>query len=135
MPVVGKRSSEVKVLGGRLFPLWFKGMAGLLILLLGVVAATDRVLAAEPFPEVQARAHVVMEFDSGLVLDAHRADEPLPPASLTEMMTGYLVLEKIRSGEIDWADPVDRKSTRLNSSHVKISYAVFCLKKKKRKIN
>src|SRR5207302_3635365 len=28
---------------------------------------------------------------------------------------------------------VDRKSTRLNSSHVKISYAVFCLKKKKNK--
>src|SRR5690606_39687843 len=27
--------------------------------------------------------------------------------------------------------PIDRKSTRLNSSHVKISYAVFCLKKKK----
>src|SRR5439155_13037043 len=29
----------------------------------------------------------------------------------------------------------DRKSTRLNSSHVAISYAVFCLKKKKIKIN
>src|SRR5690349_23422489 len=28
----------------------------------------------------------------------------------------------------------DRKSTRLNSSHVEISYAVFCLKKKKKKI-
>src|SRR5207302_7347564 len=28
----------------------------------------------------------------------------------------------------------DRKSTRLNSSHVKISYAVFCLKKKKKKM-
>src|SRR5436305_11796846 len=28
----------------------------------------------------------------------------------------------------------DRKSTRLNSSHVRISYAVFCLKKKKEKI-
>src|SRR5690606_40671363 len=28
---------------------------------------------------------------------------------------------------------IDRKSTRLNSSHVKISYAVFCLKKKKKK--
>src|SRR5699024_12197970 len=27
-------------------------------------------------------------------------------------------------------DPVDRKSTRLNSSHVSISYAVYCLKKK-----
>src|SRR5690606_128034 len=31
------------------------------------------------------------------------------------------------------AKQVDRKSTRLNSSHVKISYAVFCLKKKKKK--
>src|SRR5690606_41821957 len=30
-------------------------------------------------------------------------------------------------------DKVDRKSTRLNSSHVKISYAVFCLKKKSTK--
>src|SRR5690606_40948927 len=29
-----------------------------------------------------------------------------------------------------WARRRDRKSTRLNSSHVKISYAVFCLKKK-----
>src|SRR5258708_15091820 len=41
----------------------------------------------------------------------------------------------------DWAfDPftvngVDRKSTRLNSSHQIISYAVFCLKKKKNKYN
>src|SRR5437868_10124190 len=30
---------------------------------------------------------------------------------------------------------VDRKSTRLNSSHVSISYAVFCLKKKNKKIH
>src|SRR5690554_7358164 len=29
---------------------------------------------------------------------------------------------------------LDRKSTRLNSSHVRISYAVFCLKKKKKNI-
>src|SRR5690606_42062663 len=35
------------------------------------------------------------------------------------------------AGEEDVSlDPQDRKSTRLNSSHVKISYAVFCLKKK-----
>src|SRR5215475_14648988 len=32
-------------------------------------------------------------------------------------------------------DRLDRKSTRLNSSHVKISYAVFCLKKKKKNIH
>src|SRR5258707_11716407 len=33
---------------------------------------------------------------------------------------------------INLASKVDRKSTRLNSSHANISYAVFCLKKKKR---
>src|SRR3712207_7366103 len=46
-------------------------------------------------------------------------------------------------GEIEvWGDGkqtrsfmyVDRKSTRLNSSHANISYAVFCLKKKKKKL-
>src|SRR5256885_10407468 len=35
------------------------------------------------------------------------------------------------SEEEDGCRPVDRKSTRLNSSHLVISYAVFCLKKKK----
>src|SRR3712207_7903563 len=33
---------------------------------------------------------------------------------------------------IDIHQPTDRKSTRLNSSHANISYAVFCLKKKKK---
>src|SRR5438477_7744652 len=33
----------------------------------------------------------------------------------------------------DWQKLRDRKSTRLNSSHMSISYAVFCLKKKKKK--
>src|SRR5690349_24074802 len=33
--------------------------------------------------------------------------------------------------ELARRDPLDRKSTRLNSSHVEISYAVFCLKKKR----
>src|SRR5699024_12804137 len=34
--------------------------------------------------------------------------------------------------EVFWGIIKDRKSTRLNSSHVSISYAVFCLKKKKK---
>src|SRR2546430_11594113 len=48
------------------------------------------------------------------------------------------ILEEHRQLEKDLfrlADPMppDRKSTRLNSSHSQISYAVFCLKKKKHK--
>src|SRR5436190_17754623 len=38
-----------------------------------------------------------------------------------------LTWAQVRIGEF----PIDRKSTRLNSSHTVISYAVFCLKKKK----
>src|SRR5437588_2247532 len=41
-----------------------------------------------------------------------------------------------KTSAVDWRvsvgdSPIDRKSTRLNSSHTVISYAVFCLKKKK----
>src|SRR5690554_7589070 len=43
--------------------------------------------------------------------------------SIPENTTG---MELLKYGQ-------DRKSTRLNSSHVRISYAVFCLKKKKRR--
>src|SRR3989442_9094527 len=40
-----------------------------------------------------------------------------------------------RRGKFAGYRPEDRKSTRLNSSHVRISYAVFCLKKKKKKVH
>src|SRR3712207_9506789 len=43
----------------------------------------------------------------------------------TPVLTATLFLTRTNSG--------DRKSTRLNSSHANISYAVFCLKKKKKK--
>src|SRR5256885_12617830 len=39
--------------------------------------------------------------------------------------------EEILRGNVKENDQIDRKSTRLNSSHLVISYAVFCLKKKK----
>src|SRR5947209_4649492 len=39
--------------------------------------------------------------------------------------------ETVRETEVLQVGQVDRKSTRLNSSHANISYAVFCLKKKK----
>src|SRR5690242_21553251 len=48
----------------------------------------------------------------------------------------HIVLEQIRIGAGSTLDQEqydkDRKSTRLNSSHMSISYAVFCLKKKKK---
>src|SRR5690554_97666 len=50
-----------------------------------------------------------------------------------EDVTGIILnLKKVRFKRIV-EEFEDRKSTRLNSSHVRISYAVFCLKKKKKK--
>src|SRR3712207_8261924 len=40
----------------------------------------------------------------------------------------------VYTSELDHSAGGDRKSTRLNSSHANISYAVFCLKKKKKNI-
>src|SRR5256885_9946930 len=46
-------------------------------------------------------------------------------------MTAELDDAKIQKLESELDPEIDRKSTRLNSSHLVISYAVFCLKKKK----
>src|SRR3712207_425454 len=53
-----------------------------------------------------------------------------PSQKDTDKDSGEPPFEPVRTGYQD-RDP-DRKSTRLNSSHANISYAVFCLKKKKR---
>src|SRR5688572_31528984 len=64
---------------------------------------------------------------------------PVEPQVRREILLGRVVLqqrvEKDAGREADPHAPLDqrdRKSTRLNSSHSQISYAVFCLKKKKK---
>src|SRR5256884_6359060 len=54
------------------------------------------------------------------------ASKPIPPMRSTSLLVRRCVLLR-RSTRV-----IDRKSTRLNSSHGYISYAVFCLKKKKK---
>src|SRR5262245_64487231 len=52
--------------------------------------------------------------------------------ALVEMIDGIAPLSLLQR---NITQEIDRKSTRLNSSHLGISYAVFCLKKKKKKIS
>src|SRR3712207_8967714 len=63
---------------------------------------------------------------AGLRLDR---DDPALPAG--QPGNGCLSSGHVQIGDDVIALAVDRKSTRLNSSHANISYAVFCLKKKK----
>src|SRR5258708_18635119 len=55
--------------------------------------------------------------------------------SVGASMTSYALDSSVMRNSLRmsaWSSAIDRKSTRLNSSHQIISYAVFCLKKKKK---
>src|SRR5699024_189439 len=57
--------------------------------------------AAEAF-DLEAESAILVDAETGKVLYAKNADMALPPASMTKMMTEYLVWEAIESGDIDW---------------------------------
>src|SRR5688572_31670776 len=59
--------------------------------------------------------------------------ESIAPVMLPHLIRRPITMERFHRG-IEAPGFLDRKSTRLNSSHSQISYAVFCLKKKKKKI-
>ena len=61
---------------------------------------------AIPAPQLDSTAYVLMDYDSGQVLAQSNGDRPLPPASLTKMMTSYLVEQALRSGRLKPTDPV-----------------------------
>ena len=67
--------------------------------------AAQTALAGSP-PALPAKAWLLMDFDSGEVLASANADEPLPPASLTKMMTSYMVEQALRSGKLKQTDLV-----------------------------
>ena len=63
-------------------------------------------------PAIAAKAWLLMDFDSGELLASANVDEPLPPASLTKMMTSYIVEQALRSGKLK---PTDLVSVSQNA--------------------
>ncbi|MBB1485508.1 D-alanyl-D-alanine carboxypeptidase family protein [Oceanospirillum sediminis] len=57
-------------------------------------------------PKLAASSYVLMDADSGQILVEHDADKQLPPASLTKMMTAYMVEAEIAKGSITPDDQV-----------------------------
>ncbi len=62
--------------------------------------ATTTDANGQTVPVLANKAWVLMDFDSGRILAGSNADEPLPPASLTKMMTSYLVEQGLKSGKL-----------------------------------
>ncbi len=58
-------------------------------------------------PEMAASAYVLIDADSGKILTSQNAEQRLPPASLTKIMTSYVAESEIRNGTIHLDDEVD----------------------------
>ncbi|APE31945.1 serine-type D-Ala-D-Ala carboxypeptidase [Halomonas aestuarii] len=69
-------------------------------------------------PQLAASSWILMDADSGRVLAEHNADERLSPASLTKLMTAYLVERELDQGNITSADlvPISEKAWRTGGS-------------------
>ncbi|MBM7455123.1 D-alanyl-D-alanine carboxypeptidase (penicillin-binding protein 5/6) [Oceanisphaera litoralis] len=68
-------------------------------------AQTQGPMIPEP-PAIAAKSYVLMDYASGQVLVSHQADETLPPASLTKMMTSYILGQALQEGKVKRDDLV-----------------------------
>lgn len=82
------------------------GSVLLLALVPAVNAAEAQAPAAPAAPAVEARAWILMDYASGKVLAEGNADEKLDPASLTKLMTSYVVGQALKAGKIHLNDKV-----------------------------
>ena len=83
----------------------FKIFPLMLIICLIMAMAAPSAFALED-PEINAKAAVLVDLDSGKVLYGHNQDQQRAPASLTKIMTVLLTLEAVDSGRIGLADIV-----------------------------
>jgi D-alanyl-D-alanine carboxypeptidase (penicillin-binding protein 5/6) len=73
------------------------------------LAAVATVLAATPIPtppSVPARAYLLEDYQTSRVLASDHADDRMEPASLTKLMTAYIVFTELRSGRLKQSDMV-----------------------------
>ena len=77
----------------------------LVLLLLPLSALANASLVPSP-PTINADSYLVIDFDTGAVLVEHNADLQLPPASLTKLMTAYILAEEVELGRLSLSDSV-----------------------------
>lgn len=90
-------------------------------LVFGALIATTAHSQDVPIPAVPqfaAKSYYLLDFSSGKILAEHNANEPLEPASLTKLMTAYVVFKALRNGSVHLEDrvPVSEKAWRTQGS-------------------
>ncbi|PLP47323.1 serine-type D-Ala-D-Ala carboxypeptidase [Klebsiella variicola] len=83
-----------------------RGLAAGCALLFLIAPAVQAAEQLPDAPSIDARAWILMDYASGKVLSEGNADEKLDPASLTKIMTSYVVGQAIKAGKIKLTDMV-----------------------------
>jgi D-alanyl-D-alanine carboxypeptidase (penicillin-binding protein 5/6) len=81
---------------------WLQAVGAVLVLAAAPVAAQEA--ASVSPPKLAFKSHYLVDFATDRVLAANAADVPLPPASLTKLMTAYVVFAALETGRIQLAD-------------------------------
>lgn len=79
---------------------------GTIVLLLVTAYSVRGNIILPKAPDLSAKGYILMDAASGRVLVESNADESLPPASLTKVMTGYVVAAELETGRINLEDEV-----------------------------
>jgi D-alanyl-D-alanine carboxypeptidase (penicillin-binding protein 5/6) len=93
-----------------------------LVLALLAIFSTNLLLAAAAIipraPEIAATSYILLDAKTGHIIVEKNADEALPPASLTKIMTAYIAVEEILSGNLRLDDEVhiSEKAWRMEGS-------------------
>src|SRR5690554_1805138 len=97
----------------------FLTLIAVLAVTVSPIASANPVLIPSP-PEVNASSYILMDSVTGKVIVEHNADERLPPASLTKMMTAYLVEKSLDRGDVSVDDqvPVSVKAWKTGGSRM-----------------
>jgi len=69
-------------------------------------ASPPQIIEPPPAPTITAKSHILLDFNSGQVLLEGNADVAVEPASLTKLMTAYLVFSEIKGGRLKLTDKV-----------------------------
>ena len=101
----------------------YKKSINWLFILLIYLLASGHALAAAPVPappQVAADGHLLVDYYSGRVLSEENADQRLEPASLTKIMTAYVVMRELALGNVSLSDQVlvSKKAWRTPGSRM-----------------
>ena len=71
-----------------------------------LVPVPEVIRAPAALPEIEAEGWILVDYETGWVLGSHHADKRIEPASLTKLMTSYLVFEALDAGALALEDEV-----------------------------